>query len=106
MPGESPRWLSPVYADPKGREILALSAHCPACDEEHVFRLAVWPWNGDYERPTFEGSMLSVGMIRCHSFLENGRWRFLADCTHALAGQADIPMVPIKDWGEIPPEEC
>ena len=119
MPGEPPRWLSPYYGDAKGELIVMLGAHCPACDFEHSFRigaeywsregLAVWEFDGNYERPTFTGSMLSKspsGRRLCHSFLENGRWRFLEDCTHALAGQADIPMVPIKDWGEIPPDEC
>ena len=101
LPTDPDRWLSPIYDDPQGRHLLALAAHCPACDEEHVFRLGVWGFNGDYEKPTFDGSMLFVGPeMVCHSFLENGEWRFLADCTHALAGQT-VPMVRIKSWGEI-----
>lgn len=33
----------------------------------------------------------------CHSFLHAGRWQFLSDSGHRLAGQyAD--MVPLPDW--------
>ena len=110
LPADPPRWLSEFYGDAEGKLIIMLGAHCPACDFEHSFRigaeywdregLAVWEFNGDYERPTFTGSMLSRGgKRRCHSYLENGQWRFLADCTHALAGQT-VPMVRIKNWGD------
>lgn len=33
----------------------------------------------------------------CHSFLRSGRWEFLTDSAHALAGQT-VPMVPLPDW--------
>ena len=33
----------------------------------------------------------------CHSFVTDGRIRFLGDCTHALKGQT----VPIPEWPEI-----
>jgi hypothetical protein len=33
----------------------------------------------------------------CHSFLKAGRWEFLGDSAHALAGQT-VPMVPLPDW--------
>ena len=108
----NPRYLHPYYGgDPE--RIVLLGAHCPACNMEHSFRidadywqregLDVWKWDGNWERPTFTGSMLSnkrqwPGYPRCHSYLENGRWRFLKDSTHPLAGQEDVPMVPIKDF--------
>ena len=80
-----------------------------------------WSWNGDVEKPTFQPSILVTSyemtpeaelMIeqgirpeppgsrypghatRCHSFVTDGRIRFLGDCTHALAGQT----VDIPDW--------
>lgn len=34
----------------------------------------------------------------CHSYLENGKWRFLGDSAHSLAGQENVPMVPLPDW--------
>ena len=29
----------------------------------------------------------------CHSWLHDGVWQFLGDCTHAMAGQS-VPMIP------------
>jgi hypothetical protein len=36
----------------------------------------------------------------CHVFVENGKIRFLDDCTHELAGKTvDIPVWPTNsDW--------
>lgn len=33
----------------------------------------------------------------CHSFLTDGVWHFLGDCTHDLANH-QIPMCPLPDW--------
>lgn len=33
----------------------------------------------------------------CHSFLRAGRWEFLGDSAHRLAGQT-VGMVPLPDW--------
>jgi hypothetical protein len=89
---------------------------CPGCTELHQVAVGgagpCWGFNGDYDRPTFEPSVLVRGhrlerdaagkwtgeWLRddagslvpqvCHSFVRNGRIQFLGDCTHALAGQA------------------
>lgn len=37
------------------------------------------------------------GPVCCHSYVKAGRWEFLGDCTHDLAGQT-VPMVPLPDW--------
>lgn len=81
-----------------------------------------WTYNGNPEKPTFSPSILArsghyvqgydgkgcwCDLYRespptpgkrifkcyvCHSFVTDGRIRFLADCTHALAGQTvDLP---------------
>ena len=79
-----------------------------------------WDFNGDVDKPTFGPSVLARGhrLVRdaagewtgkweldaagnpipytCHSFVEDGRIRFLTDCTHALAGQT----VGLPDWTE------
>ena len=34
--------------------------------------------------------------VTCHSFVTDGQIQFLADCTHAMAGQT----VPLPDWSE------
>jgi hypothetical protein len=51
------------------------------------------------EAPTFEPSILVEGArSRCHSFVREGRIKFLSDCTHELAGQTvDLPEF---GWGE------
>lgn len=82
---------------------------CPGCDGAHMIRTSTpeqpggWSFNGDVERPTFSPSILvtyngsDAGVAdappaRCHSFVTEGRIQFLADCTHALAGQTvDLP---------------
>lgn len=92
---------------PEGRMCLLW---CPGCDATHAPRIRgedgsmppgpVWQWDGNLEAPTFEASYLvyeSGSVPRCHSFIREGRWEFLADCTHDLAGQT-VPMVPLPDW--------
>lgn len=87
-------------------------------DGSHPDRSDHWTWDGNLEAPTFVGSMLvrrtmpkgytddnpapigydgpTVDYV-CHSHVRAGRWEFLTDCTHALAGQT-VPMVPLPDW--------
>lgn len=52
-----------------------------------------WSFNGDFDRPTFQPSILSRGGTDvCHSFVADGRIQFLSDCTHVLAGHTvDLP---------------
>lgn len=83
----------------------------------------VWGWNQDTQRPTFEPSVLlrtghyctthkagdpcwctynaehpeapvSFACVICHSFVRDGQIQFLADSTHALAGQT----VALPEW--------
>lgn len=86
--------------------------HCPGCREMHVVRIPphsqAWGFNGNYDAPTFTPSVLVTGVLRlteeekarvirgeeiepipfvCHSFVTNGKIKFLDDCTHLLAGQ-------------------
>jgi hypothetical protein len=97
--------------------------HCPGCDETHYLRVRKepritpsWTFNGDFERPTFMPSVLVTYGGRdagqtdadgfrsppavCHSFVTDGRIQFLADSTHALAGQTvDLPEIPSSQQG-------
>ena len=99
------------YGDdgPKWRTIYVW---CPACDTLTALPIPGedgtlpqhgrdhWEWDGDLERPTLTPSILQhqteVSPL-CHSFLRDGRWQFLGDCTHHLAGQT-VDMVPLPDW--------
>ena len=73
------------------------AAYCPGCEEYHVV-YDTWQFNGDYDLPTFSPSLLVRGYSEkfqrdytCHSFIRNGQWEFLGDCTHDKAGQT-IPL--------------
>lgn len=86
---------------------------CPAC--EHAVAIPVaglngelpgapdgpyWEWDGNLERPTFDPSILQSEtrtMPKCHSYIRNGQWQFLSDCTHSMASKT-VDMVPLPDW--------
>jgi len=81
---------------------------CPGCDDSHTVTVDApnsWTWDGNEAAPTISPSIKVMYGDRadekngrvCHSFVRAGRWEFLADCTHALAGQT-VPMVPLPDW--------
>jgi hypothetical protein len=84
---------------------------CPGCQSLHTPRFrcpehggpATGPvWDGDpYSSPFTMSPSLLVGQTsvspRCHSYIRNGRWEFLKDCGHALAGQT-LPLEPLPNW--------
>jgi hypothetical protein len=73
--------------------------HCPGCGHDHAFTVgpqregwgtARWSWNGSFDRPTFQPSLLCNkyhAESRCHSFVTDGKIQFLSDCHHSLAGK-------------------
>ena len=66
---------------------------CPGCNEPHMFDFR-WTFNGDMDKPTFSPSYLATTKeTRCHSHVVDGQWKYLNDCTHAMAGQTvDVPL--------------
>jgi|SRR5215472_14171545 len=70
--------------------------YCPGCQAPHIYD-SRWQFNGSLELPTFTPSMsIDRGNsgVRCHSFVNNGRFQFLSDSTHRLSGQTvDIPPI-------------
>lgn len=47
-----------------------------------------WTWNGDIEAPTLRPSVLTKGShFICHSWVNDGKVKFLSDCSHEYAGQ-------------------
>ncbi len=48
-----------------------------------------WSWNGDTEKPTIKPSILTRGgdNMLCHSFVNDGKVKFLDDCTYEYAGK-------------------
>jgi hypothetical protein len=88
--------------------------YCHGCRSGHAFHVRIdggepsWTFNGDTEQPTFHPSLKISGTATpteddlvkilsgtpvepvptlCHLFVENGKIRFLDDCTHPLRGQ-------------------
>lgn len=79
---------------------------CPGCDSLHGVELirepTKWDWDGNLEAPTISPSILTHmngrdSPDKCHSFVRNGRWEFLSDSFHALAGQT-VDMVDLPEW--------
>lgn len=107
-----------VNVNDHGHEYKALAFVCPGCERTPLFGglhqlpvegdangKPVWNWDGNLEAPTLNPSILtkmgpyvdgkSTGI--CHSFLRNGVFEFLADCTHQFKGQ-HIPMPELYEW--------
>lgn len=106
-----------------GHAYSAILIMCPACDDLHMLPVGgdvppgkpKWEFNGNLEEPTLSPSILTrmfgypkgidpvlAAILKpsdqvCHSFLRNGVWEFLGDCTHAFAGQ-HIPSPELPEW--------
>jgi len=114
--------LAEVSSVSHGKDVYeAIKVWCPGCDTLkdstgsrssglHMLPISgdvnarpTWEWNGDLVKVTLNPSILTKyrmeekGEFVCHSFLRNGIWEFLNDCTHELAGQK-VPMVPLPKW--------
>lgn len=60
-----------------------------------------WTWNGDTEFPTLRPSILTTNHeYRCHTWVNDGEAHFLADCSHAFAGQT-VPLLDVPSDGFI-----
>jgi hypothetical protein len=102
----------------KGDSYKAIFLWCPGC--EYIYqgsrlgglhllpvsgntkKRPTWKWNGDLVHVTLSPSILTRinrGNTKfvCHSFLQNGMWRFLGDSTHGLANNTSL-MIPLPDW--------
>lgn len=87
-----------------------LQFHCPGCGEDHTVSVTPgigWGWNKSMDKPTFTPSVkawrlgckkgpnveVEIPPYVCHSFVEDGRIRFLDDCTHA-AKNTTLDLLP------------
>jgi len=91
-------------ADASGKVIARnLWFWCPGCDQAHRVSISrtdgkvCWTFDGNLDCPTIAPSILCLGTLRCHSYLERGRIRFLSDCGHALKDKT-IDMPPLPKW--------
>jgi len=103
-----------VGAVERNGNIIGYELKCPGCKELHFIyvrgaskhmevKVPEWDFNEDLKSPTFSPSLLlrsnhgeSNSRRVCHSFIRNGSWQFLNDCTHDLAGKT-VPMVNCGD---------
>lgn len=92
---------------------------CAGCQTHHraVVSAGGWAWNRSVDRPTLTpsvrvsgtrmptdaeaerilaGERVDLERTCCHSFVTDGRIRYLDDCTHALAGQT-VDLEPIAE---------
>jgi len=67
---------------------------CPGCNNIHSINDKIWNFNGDLEKPTIKPSILNPD-ARCHSFVTEGKIKFLKDSTHKLAGET-VDLFPIN----------
>ena len=92
------------YLLPDGSEHTPSGLHMVAVNSPH--HPPSWVWDGNLESPTLSPSILTriqpygedgkpLGV--CHSFLRDGVFEFLPDCTHPLAGQF-VPMPDLPTW--------
>jgi len=84
-----------------------LLMECPGCKMAHHILVGEgsgprWSFNGNMEKPTFSPSILvrytwgeEQKEVVCHSYINDGVWNFLTDCTHELAGQL-VPMIDVE----------
>ena len=91
--------------------------YCPGCKLTHLVRVdrqgkPNWVWNNEPKKPTLSPSVvvrftkpareLGLGknsgtQEKCHSYIQDGRILYLADCTHELAGKR-MDMIPVDLW--------
>ena len=111
--------LRPWSSGFNGRDGERLCMWCPGCEEQHCIEVkdksqASWDFDGNLEAPTITPSIKRTAVqwepsykfhrpnhkvepgneTICHSFVRNGNWEFLPDCTHHLAGQT-VPLPPL-----------
>jgi hypothetical protein len=123
--------LSPYTGQGMKDETLGYTFWCPGCAMYHSVTTVkmqnkpCWGFDGNLEKPTFSPSILVRGVKSmtkeqyreymttgklpeqvpyiCHSFIRNGEWQFLDDCTHELKGKT-VPMVDLdeleRQWDE------
>jgi hypothetical protein len=87
-------------------EIIGYLAFCPGCRIDHLVHVrgpVTWQFNDDFFRPTFTPSVLvrwehgeAYEKRVCHSYITNGQWQFLGDCSHELAGKT-VDMLCVED---------
>lgn len=100
--------------DDHGLKYNCLMFVCPGCLEMYPGSIGLhmlpvnssekkpsWEWDGNLEQPTLSPSILTKHRETeiCHSYLRNGVFEFLSDCSHPLANQS-VPAPDLPEWVE------
>lgn len=95
--GSGPRWTWNGSVDAPTFQPSINIVYAVLSETARATNAAFWVDHGRYM--TREELPCDVRNV-CHSFVTDGRIQYLADCTHALAGQTvDLPRF---DWDESP----
>lgn len=103
-----------IQVDDHGIIYQALKFVCPGCATSpsgatglHILPVNTeetspsWDFDGNLDAPTITPSILTRtgrdNAFVCHSFLKNGIFEFLNDCTHELVGKK-VPIPDLPDW--------
>ncbi len=88
----------------EGHDVTTYTFYCPGCDCAHNVN-STWKFNEDLDNPTFKPSIFvnkpgdfhTDTMPICHSFIKDGKIKYLKDCSHELAGQTvELPLT--DEW--------
>lgn len=79
----SRHWCSLCYKD-----------HLPVCEGAERKGGYQWKFNGNWEKPTFEPSLVNYGHPHCHLNLQDGILKYCGDSHHSLSGK-QIPLEPV-----------
>lgn len=89
------------------KSVYGYAVYCPGCNQVHVIATSghiAWTFNNDMEKPAFQPSLMvnrdlsNPTAPRCHSYITEGKFQYLDDCTHALANQTiEIPEFHYPD---------
>lgn len=86
-----------AFIDEEGKK--GYHFHCEGCDSAHAIyvegkNVPNWTFTGDKNKPTIKPSILvrwdegpEHKPMVCHSFVTDGKIRYLNDCTHHLKGK-------------------
>lgn len=72
--------------------------YCPGCLRAHTVT-SDWGYNDNPDQPTLSAHSVGVGNPSdpdyCHSYITDGKIKFLSDSKHHLSGQTvDLPHFP------------
>lgn len=91
----------------EGTSIVGYIIMCPGCDQDHLFDVKRWTFNGDLEKPTFSPSMLSKSVALpsvdpiTGDYTRGPDGKYLLDSQGRINGSRDIVCHSFVRNGQI-----